>query len=125
MIKQRGFTLVELMVVVAIVAILAAIALPGYREYVKRGHRRAAQAAMMDIINRQQQIFVADRAYAATAVLCPNVPPEVTEFYTCAVVVDAGPPPGFTITFAPTGSQVPDDTLTVNNLGVKSPAGKW
>ena len=57
MIKQKGFTLIELMVVIAIVAVLVTVALPSYREYVKRGNRRAAQSTMMDIINRQQQYF--------------------------------------------------------------------
>jgi type IV pilus assembly protein PilE len=128
MIKQKGFTLVELMVVVAIVAILAAIAFPNYREYVKRGNRRAAQAAMMDIINKQQQFFVADRTYVAddgTGPLCTSVPAEVLNNYGCKVVAATGTVPGFTITFTPTGNQAPDDTLTVNDQGAKTPPDKW
>jgi type IV pilus assembly protein PilE len=123
--RQKGFTLIELMVVVTIVAILGAIALPSYREYVKRGHRRAAQSAMMDIVNRQQQFFVANRTYAATADLCPSVPADVAGNYTCAVALDAGPPPGFTVTFTPQGSQAPDATLSVNDQGKKLPVDKW
>lgn len=125
MIKQKGFTLIELMVVIAIIAVLVTIALPSYREYVKRGNRRAAQSTMMDIINRQQQFFVANRFYGATADLCPSVPPDVAANYTCAITVGTTPVPSFTITFTPTGNQVPDVTLTVNDLGVKTPADKW
>jgi len=77
---RKGFTLIELIVAVAIVGILAAIALPSYREYVMRGHRRAAQAAMMDIATRQQQFFVATRAYAAKAGLGYQLPDQVGDF---------------------------------------------
>lgn len=45
----RGFTLIELMITVAIVAILAAIAYPSYQEYVRRGHRQAAKAALLEL----------------------------------------------------------------------------
>ena len=61
---QKGFTLIELVIVVVILAILATIAIPSYREYVIRGHRRAAQAAMMEIATQQRQYFVANRAFA-------------------------------------------------------------
>jgi type IV pilus assembly protein PilE len=40
--------------------------MPSYQEYVKRGHRAAAQSEMMDIANRQQQFFLANRSYATT-----------------------------------------------------------
>lgn len=123
--RSKGFTLIELMVVVAIVAIIAAIAMPTYREYVMRGHRRAAQSVMMDMVNRQQQYFVANRGYATAAQLNYGLPPEVDANYDFAIALDAGPPPGFTITFTPTGGQVSDGALTVDSAGVKSPAEKW
>jgi type IV pilus assembly protein PilE len=62
--RTGGFTLIELMITVAIVAILAAVALPSYRQYVVRSKRSAAQAQMMDIANRQQQFLLANRSYA-------------------------------------------------------------
>lgn len=125
--RQRGFTLVELMIVVAIVAILASIALPAYQDQVRRGHRAAAQTQMMDIATRQQQFFLANRSYATSlANLNYALPTEVAAKYNAAVAADnAATPPTFTITFTATGSQSADGNLTLNNAGVKTPAEKW
>ena len=99
MTKSKGFTLIELMIVMVIVAILAAVAYPSYRESVKKGNRRAAQSAMMEIVNREHQYFIANRAYADTAALGYALPPDVSGNYNHAIALDAGPPPGFTVTF--------------------------
>jgi type IV pilus assembly protein PilE len=121
--KQKGFTLIELVVVVVIIGILASIAIPSYREYVKRGNRHAAQAAMMDIAARQQQFFVANRMYATAADLSYVLPSEIFDKYDIDIDVEAGPPPGFTITFDPKGSQEGDGNLTLDSEGNKT--GKW
>jgi type IV pilus assembly protein PilE len=125
--RTRGFTLIELVVVV-IVAILTSIAVPSYRRYVMRGHRSAAQAAMMDISSRQQQFLLANRSYIDGAGLAASgyvLPPEVSPHYSYTVTVNAAPIPSFLITFTPTGSQAADGALTLDNLGNKSPADKW
>jgi type IV pilus assembly protein PilE len=114
---QRGFTLIELVVVIVIVGILASIAIPSYREYVVRGNRRAAQASMMEIATRQQQYFVANRSYA--------LPPEVTGNYTFDIALAAGPPPTFTVNFTAVGAQAGDGNLALTSNGVKTPADKW
>ena len=128
---QKGFTLIELVIVVAILAILATIAIPSYREYVIRGHRRAAQAAMMEIATQERQYFVANRAFAEVTAdgtvneLGYALPPEVDEFYDFDIDVDAGPPPSFTINFTAVGGQAGDGNLSLTSEGVKDPPEKW
>jgi type IV pilus assembly protein PilE len=129
--KAKGFTLIELVVAMVIIGILASIAFPSYREYVIRGNRRAAQAAMMEIATREQQYFVANRVYAAvtkdkaTDELGFSLPDAVGDHYDYWVTVTAGAPPTFTITFEPKGTQSGDGNLTLTSAGVKGPAEKW
>jgi len=59
-----GFTLVELVIVMAIVAILAAIAVPSYREYVLRTNRALAKNALSDLAQRQENYYVDHKGYA-------------------------------------------------------------
>lgn len=128
-VRQNGFTLIELMITVVMVAILASIALPNYNEYVIRSNRTAAQSEMMDIANREQQFMLADRGYADKTTLESSgytLPTGVAAKYTYTVTVNnAATPPTFTITFTPTGSQTVDGVLTLDGQGVKTPATKW
>src|SRR6187399_2334602 len=90
--RGAGFTLIELMITVTIAAILAAVALPSYRQHIVRGKRSSAQAVMMDIAIREQQFLLANRSYANKAALVASgysVPAEVSENYTWDVTAPA------------------------------------
>ena len=124
----RGFTLIEVMITVAIVAILASIALPSYQQYIVRSKRSAAQAQMMDIANRQQQFLIANRSYADKTALTTSgysLPAEVGSNYSYDVTLQDSGPPTFTITFTAIGSQQSDGNLGLTSEGVKTPSNKW
>jgi type IV pilus assembly protein PilE len=123
-----GFSLIELMITVAIVGILATVSYPFYKSYMVRNNRAAAQAALMDLAQREQQFLLDSRSYASsTASLGATVPAKVSQFYTPSYAVTAGPPPTFTISLVPiTGSmQDGDGTLSIDHTGVKLPANRW
>lgn len=119
-----GFTLIEVMIVVAVVAILSAIAYPSYQSYLRRVNRSQAQQLMVEISSKEVQYFLDARAYTATigagGLNIPN-----RDNWTCAadcgnsrytVHVDlvAGPPPGFKVKAVAIGSQAEDGDLYLN-----------
>lgn len=66
--KSRGFTLVELMIVIVVVAILAGVALPAYQSQVRKTMRAVGKGELMEVLAQQEQFFVNNRQYATTLV---------------------------------------------------------
>jgi type IV pilus assembly protein PilE len=126
--RMRGFTLIELMVTVAIVGILAAVAYPAYGNYLIKGNRAAAQAHLMDLAQTEAQYMADNRAYADTVGhLGMTTPTSVASKYDIRIEHTDGPPPTFKISAIPIQNtqQAADGTLTIDNAGAKTPSDKW
>jgi len=97
--NERGFTLLELMIVVAVIAILAAIALPSYQDYITRSKFQEATSSLADLRVKMEQYFMDNRRYNATGVpgtcgvpggLVPTVPGAKYFTFACASSNAAG-----------------------------------
>lgn len=126
--RQRGFTLVELMVVVVIVAILASIAIPSYREHIRRANRGEAKSALLEDAQFLERNRTATNKYSVNAtdgleltdanLPAAQSPKDGDARYTIHVVAEDAT---FSLTAVPTGGMVGDKcgTLKLNEQGKK------
>lgn len=135
--RLQGFSLVELVVVVAIIGILASIALPAQKMYMVRANKAGAKAVLEEIAQRQEQFLAQNRAYANTfPLLGMATPTDIANFYdfsidltvaTTATNAALAGMPTFIASAVPKAGtiQAGESTLTINQFGLRTPIGQW
>ncbi|GGK83446.1 type IV pilin protein [Amphritea balenae] len=117
--NEKGFSLLELMIAVAIVGIIAGVAYPSYLSMLQDSRRADGQAALMDLAARQERFFYDQRTYAASiaGLSAPAQSPE--GFYNLSIVSGAGCtlPNCFVGVAAATGAQAGDLNLLIDSRG--------
>lgn len=124
-----GFTLVELMITIVIIAIITAIAYPSYRDNARRGDRAEARGALLENAQFMERVFTEQNGYdkAASASLPRTVTPAnaTGTQIKYQITIKANTATTFTLQAEPKNGATSDycKTLTVNNLGQKSVDG--
>jgi len=128
--KQAAFTLIEVLIVIVIISILAAVAVPSYQSYILRSKRADATNKLTDIANQQIQYFIDNRVYGALGSTGLDLPQgdcaagEATseEGLYCISITPATPTGTYTLTATPQDSQANDNdcaTITYNSTETK------
>ncbi len=125
--RERGFTLIELMIVIVLLAILAGIAVPSYRNYVLRANRADATAMLLKVRSAQEKFFLQNDRYMTDADLAArSLATSDNGYYTVTTAEqNPAPPPDFLLTAvpAPGGRQATDTgcaSFTINDLGQRN-----
>lgn len=125
--KDKGFTLIELMIVVAVISILSAVAYPSYQDSVRKSRRADAKATLVQLAQFMERNYSLSQRYdkdsAGNAVTLPFTKSPVdgaTKFYDLSL--EASDQTTFTLKAVPTGAQATDvcATLKIDNAGARS-----
>lgn len=119
----RGFTLIELMIVVAVVAILAAVAFPSYQEHVRKSRRAQAKADLIELAQVLERHHTVQNSYAGLTLPFTRSPRDGTSQYAISFDGNASAS-AFKLQAVPAGAQEKDKcgTLTLDQAGRKTPA---
>lgn len=123
--SMRGFTLIELMIVVAVVAILAAVALPAYQDQVRKSRRAQAKADLAEFMQMAERWHTVQNSYATFSLPFNKSPREANApAHYNLTLGDGASTTELVITATPQGGQANDKcgTLSLSSRGIKTPA---
>lgn len=136
----KGFSLIELLVVVAILGILMAIAMPAYNQYVIRANKAAAKAFLLEVASREEQFLIGNGNYGTLTDLKMTISEDINRYFDVTLttgtnsgstVIALQGMPTFRISVAgkagtlQAGNPPAASPYSINQFGLKLPVGEW